>query len=103
MPLTSPVDDLLLETPRLLLRPPRAGDLDDWAAFMVDAEAVRFLGGTMSRSMSWRAMMTMIGAWHAQGLAMFSVIEKSTRRGRTSWTVDARGLAGHRDWLGDRA
>ena len=80
MPLATSLDDLLLETPRLLLRPPRASDLDDWAAYMGDAEAVRFIGGTMPRSMSWRALMTMIGAWHAHGFAMFSVFERSSGR-----------------------
>jgi hypothetical protein len=29
---------------------------------MSDSEAARFIGGTMSRSMTWRAMMTVIGA-----------------------------------------
>jgi RimJ/RimL family protein N-acetyltransferase len=74
------IDDLRLETPRLLLRPPRAEDLDAWAVMMTDPEAARFIGGTMPRPVSWRGLMTMIGAWHAQGFAMFSVIEKSTGR-----------------------
>jgi RimJ/RimL family protein N-acetyltransferase len=76
----SPLDELRLETPRLLLRVPRADDLDPLAAFMTDAEAARYIGGTMSRALTWRALMTMIGAWHAHGFAMFSVIEKSTGR-----------------------
>jgi RimJ/RimL family protein N-acetyltransferase len=81
MPFTSSIDtNLQLETPRLLLRLPRAEDLDAWAELMTDAEAVRFIGGTMPRSMSWRAIMTMIGAWHSQGFAMFSVIDKATGR-----------------------
>jgi RimJ/RimL family protein N-acetyltransferase len=29
---------------------------------------------------TWRALMTMIGAWHAHGFAMFSVFEKTTGR-----------------------
>jgi RimJ/RimL family protein N-acetyltransferase len=73
-------DDLQLETARLILRPPRLEDLDAWAAFMADPEAARFIGGTMSRSMTWRGVMTMIGSWHAHGFAMFSVIEKATGR-----------------------
>ena len=71
---------LQLETPRLLLRPPRLDDLDAWAAMMTDPEAARFIGGTMPRALSWRGIMTMIGSWHANGFAMFSVIEKSTGR-----------------------
>jgi RimJ/RimL family protein N-acetyltransferase len=76
----STITDLRLETPRLLLRPPRLEDLDPWAAMMADAEAARFIGGIQPRAMTWRGLMTMIGAWHAQGFAMFSVIEKTTGR-----------------------
>ena len=80
MPATFAFDDLTLETSRLLLRPPRLDDLDAFAAMMTDEETARFLGGTMPRAMTWRGLMTMIGAWHAQGFAMFSVFEKSTGR-----------------------
>ena len=73
-------DDLQLETSRLILRPPRVEDLDPWSAMMVDEPAARFIGGVMPRSLCWRQLMTMIGAWHAQGFAMFSVIEKSSGR-----------------------
>jgi RimJ/RimL family protein N-acetyltransferase len=73
-------DDLRIETPRLLLRPPRLDDLDPLAEMMVDEEGARFIGGTSPRSVTWRALMTMIGSWHAHGFAMFSVIEKETGR-----------------------
>jgi len=72
--------ELQLETPRLLLRVPRASDLDAWAAFMSDAEAAQFIGGAMPRAMTWRVIMTMIGAWHSQGFAMFSVFERASGR-----------------------
>lgn len=74
------LETLQLDTPRLRLRVPRADDLDAWAAMMADAEAARFIGGVASRSVTWRAMMSMIGAWHAQGFAMFSVYEIATAR-----------------------
>ena len=74
------LDNLQLETPRLLLRLPRAEDLDPFAEMMADQEAARFIGGVMPRSVSWRGLMTMIGAWHANGFAMFSVVEKSSGR-----------------------
>lgn len=47
---------------------------------MLDEETARFIGGAVPRSLSWRQLMTMIGSWHAQGFAMFSVIEKSSGR-----------------------
>ncbi len=74
------IDDLHLETPRLILRPPRLEDLDGWSEMMADEVAARFIGGVAPRAVCWRQLMTMIGAWHATGFAMFSVIEKETRR-----------------------
>src|SRR5262245_20066062 len=47
---------------------------------MTDPEAARFIGGTMPRAMTWRVIMTVIGAWHSQGFALFSVLEKATGR-----------------------
>jgi len=74
------LDDLQIETPRLLLRVPRVEDLDEWARMMADAESAKFIGGVTPRSSTWRGLMTMIGSWHATGFAMFSVVEKSTGR-----------------------
>ncbi|HET9703430.1 MAG TPA: GNAT family N-acetyltransferase [Vicinamibacterales bacterium] len=74
------LDTLQLETSRLLLRVPRLDDLEPWAAMMADAEAAQFIGGVAPRSVTWRALMSMIGAWHACGFAMFSVYEKATGR-----------------------
>jgi RimJ/RimL family protein N-acetyltransferase len=71
---------LQIETPRLLLRVPRLDDLEPFAAMMADEETARFIGGTAAREVTWRALMTLIGAWHATGVAMFSVIEKSSGR-----------------------
>jgi RimJ/RimL family protein N-acetyltransferase len=74
------IHELRLETPRLLLRPPRLEDFDAWAHFMADKTAAKFVGGAQPRSMAWRAFMCMCGCWHMTGIAMFSVIEKSTGR-----------------------
>ena len=65
-----------LETPRLILRPPREEDLDGWAELLGDEEAARWIGGVRARPEAWRAMMTMAGSWALKGFAMFSVIEK---------------------------
>ena len=67
-----------LETERLVLRMPQAGDFDAWAAFSADPEAMEHLGGVQSRSVAWRSICTMTGAWHIRGFSMFSVIEKAT-------------------------
>lgn len=98
----------VLETERLLLRPPQLEDLDRWADFAADPEATRFLGGPMARSMAWRALMSMAGSWQLMGYAMFSVIEKASGRwmGRIGpWTPDGWpgtevGWSLHRDAWG---
>src|SRR4029079_18713367 len=74
------LDDLQLETPRLILRPPRLDDLEGWSEMMADEVAARFIGGVAPLSVCWRQLMTLIGAWHAHGFAMFSVMEKETGR-----------------------
>jgi RimJ/RimL family protein N-acetyltransferase len=74
------LETLQVETSRLILRVPRPADLDAWAEMMADEEAARFIGGVTPRAVSWRALMMMIGAWHADGFAMFSVYEKLTGR-----------------------
>jgi RimJ/RimL family protein N-acetyltransferase len=76
----STFDTLQIETQRLLLRPPRSEDLSAWSEMMADEVTTRFIGGVTPRAVCWRQLMTMIGAWHSQGFAMFSVIEKQTGR-----------------------
>ena len=71
-------DSLRIETPRLLLRPPRMEDFDAWAEFLADEEATRYIGGVQVRATAWRTFMGMCGCWHMTGIAMFSVIEKAS-------------------------
>jgi RimJ/RimL family protein N-acetyltransferase len=73
-------DDLRIDTPRLILRPPRADDLEALSGMMADEPTTRFIGGVMPRAMCWRQLMTMIGSWHALGFAMFSVVERESGR-----------------------
>lgn len=75
---TADIASLRLETPRLILRPPRLEDFDAWAAFLEDEVATKFIGGQQPRSMAWRTFMCMCGAWTMTGVAMFSVIEKAS-------------------------
>lgn len=69
---------LRLETPRLELRPLELRDFDAYAKLVADPEASRFVGGPQPRSVAWRGFMTMAGAWHLQGFAMFSVVVKGS-------------------------
>ena len=72
--------NIQIETSRLILRLPRLEDLDPLSEMMADQETAKFIGGAMPRAVTWRVLMTLIGAWHAHGFAMFSVIEKSSGR-----------------------
>jgi len=72
--------EIQIETARLRLRMPRLADLEAWAEMMADEATAKYIGGAVPRAVSWRALMTMIGSWHAHGFAMFSVIEKDTGR-----------------------
>ena len=41
---------------------------------------MRHLGGVQPRSVAWRGLCTVTGAWTIEGYSMFSVIEKATGR-----------------------
>jgi RimJ/RimL family protein N-acetyltransferase len=72
--ITGPV----LETQRLILRPPNGADFEGFAAMSLDAEHVQFVGGRLERATAWRVWCTLAGAWMIRGFSMFSVIEKDT-------------------------
>lgn len=74
------VSSPVLFTQRLMLRAPNAGDFEDWAAFHADEVTMRFLGGVQPRSVAWRGLCGMAGAWSIRGYSMFSVIERATGR-----------------------
>ena len=70
----------VLETARLILRPPREEDLDGWAELMGDAETGHYIGGPVGRAAAWRGMAAMAGSWLLKGFGMFSIIEKASGR-----------------------
>ncbi len=72
--------DTVIETPRLTLRVPSLNEFDPWCAFMADEDAAKYIGKAQPPSVVWRGICTMIGAWYAEGFAMFSVFEKATGR-----------------------
>lgn len=69
-----------LETDRLLLRPPLLKDFEGWAALMGDEQSARHIGGVQPRSVAFRGLLAMAGAWQLQGFGMFSVIERASGR-----------------------
>jgi RimJ/RimL family protein N-acetyltransferase len=67
-----------IETARLVLRPPSMEDFERYAQFMADDETTRFFGGPQLRTVAWRGLAILIGAWTLKGYSMFSWIEKET-------------------------
>lgn len=67
-----------IETERLILRVPCAGDFDGYADLLGDEEACRHIGGHLPRAAAWRKFLQQPGAWLIQGFGMFSVIEKAS-------------------------
>jgi RimJ/RimL family protein N-acetyltransferase len=80
MPSLSPVSGPVLETERLILRPPVMEDFEGWVEMYADADAARFIGGVQPRPAVWRFFMTMAGPWMLTGFSMLSVIEKASGR-----------------------
>lgn len=70
----------ILETERLILRAPAPEDYEPWAAFAADEDVMRYLGGVQTRSVAWRGICQVTGAWAIRGFSMLSVIEKSSGR-----------------------
>ena len=74
-------DGPVIETERLLLRPPRADDFDAYADYAADPEGLVFLGGAQSRAAAWRSFMVYAGAWAASGVSFFWVFERTAAGG----------------------
>ncbi len=72
--MTAPV----LLTERLLLRRLGPEDAEAWYAFHADSVTMRHLGGVQSRSVAWRGLCAMAGAWSIRGFSMFAVTLRDT-------------------------
>lgn len=73
-------DNPRIETERLILRRPEAGDFDAYAAFMADEKSAEFLGGAQSRSEAWRSFAALVGSWTLQEFSLFTVLDKDSGR-----------------------
>lgn len=102
------VHEVRIETPRLVLRPPRIGDFDRFAELLADEEAARHIGGHAPRAAAWRRFLQQPGAWMLQGFGMFSVLDRDTGRwlGQTGpwkpegWPGNEIGYSFHPDAWG---
>jgi RimJ/RimL family protein N-acetyltransferase len=69
---------LLIETERLILRPPIEGDFAGFCAFHGDTETTQYIGGVQTPPVVWRTMRAIAGGWALDGFYWFSVIEKTS-------------------------
>jgi RimJ/RimL family protein N-acetyltransferase len=73
------VQEVTLETDRLILRMFRESDFEAYAKLTSDPEVMRFLGGkTFDRFEAWRHMASMVGHWHLKGYGHWAVEEKAS-------------------------
>jgi RimJ/RimL family protein N-acetyltransferase len=73
------MNEITLETERLLLRWLREDDFEQYARMCRDPEVMRFLGGqAMTDIEVWRQMTSFVGHWYFRGYGIWGVEEKST-------------------------
>ena len=73
----------VVETSRLLLRPWRESDLDDYAQMLADPEVMRYLTheyGPLSREESAQAHARILHLWQEHGFGPWAAIEKGSGR-----------------------
>lgn len=75
------MDEVRLETERLIMRMWREDDIEEYAELCADPEVMRYLGGkTFDRTEAWRHMASMIGHWQLRGYGIWAVVEKDSGR-----------------------
>jgi len=67
-----------IETERLILRAPAAGDFPVYRVFYADADASAFYGGPLTPALAWRKLAFDIGHWGLRGFGMWSVVERAS-------------------------
>lgn len=69
---------LTLETERLILRPFRVADFEQYAEMCADPEVMRYLGEgrTLTRVEAWRQMAMILGHWQLRGYGLWAVEER---------------------------
>ncbi len=73
------MNEVTLESERLLLRWLREADFDQFARMCRDPEVMRFLGGEVTSDIDvWRQMASIMGHWYFRGHGIWAVEEKST-------------------------
>ena len=72
---------VVLDTPRLYLRPPEERDLEAYVEIHEDPEVLKYLrstGDAAGRVAGWRTIAMILGHWHLRGYGHWTVVEKAT-------------------------
>ena len=74
------MNEVRLESERLLLRWFREDDFADYVEIAADEEVMKHIGGKQTPFEAWRAMSSHIGHWYFRGYGVFAVEEKISGR-----------------------
>jgi len=77
--------DVVLKTPRLILRRPIPSDFDAFCDMMANEKSAEHIGGVMTRTEAWRIWCMVTGAWDVRGFSMFSVLLKTDQGTEGPW------------------
>ena len=89
------MEEVTLETERLLLRWLREEDFEQYARMCRDQEVMRFIGGQLMTDIEvWRQMTSFVGHWYFRGYGIWAVEEKSSGQlvGRIGFLNPSVGL-----------
>ncbi|GLU29092.1 MULTISPECIES: GNAT family N-acetyltransferase [Brucella/Ochrobactrum group] len=68
----------MIETERLILRKPVAGDFEPFYEMFKEPVVTAHIGGVLTRTEAWARFLRDIGHWTLEGFGQFIIIEKST-------------------------
>src|SRR5437764_13982231 len=90
------IQEVSLETERLLLRWFRETDFPQYLAMSTDPEVMKFLGAKPQTEIeAWKSMAAFMGHWYFRGYGVWAVEEKSSRI-----LIVRIGIMNHTGWQG---
>jgi RimJ/RimL family protein N-acetyltransferase len=90
-----PASDNLIETERLVMRPPALSDFEDLYGMWSDSEVVRHItGSALTREDVWARLLRSMGHWAALGFGHWTVTDKRSGEfvGQVGFVQYMRGL-----------
>ncbi|GBF57969.1 hypothetical protein PbB2_01640 [Candidatus Phycosocius bacilliformis] len=69
---------MMLETARLILRPPTEADFEAWAALLADPNLLEAGEKPVTGPEAWRSFAAAAGSWQLRGYGVFAVFERES-------------------------